>query len=103
MVSVIPDNVDVNRVELMENKLYLVGSSKLEHKMPVKKILQEYPLLYRENGSATRNAMESFINEKDNVMSYIFSTPLQLLTIIFIKKRSSRIQYSSSLFRGIIS
>jgi DNA-binding transcriptional LysR family regulator len=67
LVSVIPDNLKVNRIELMENKLYLVGGSRLMDRGTVKpqRIFSDYPLLYREQGSATRNAMETFIRKKN--------------------------------------
>ncbi len=65
LVSVIPDQLKTNRVQLLKNKLYLIGSPKLEKKKPIRKIFAEYPLLYREEGSATRNAMEEFIAEND--------------------------------------
>lgn len=63
MVSVLPKHLKVKRVELMENKLYLVGGTK--HEVSKKRNLQKYfeqlPLIYREEGSATRMAMEGFI------------------------------------------
>ena len=63
MVSVLPKHLKVKRVELMENKLYLVGGTK--HKLVKKRSLHKYfeqlPLIYREEGSATRMAMEGFI------------------------------------------
>lgn len=63
LVSVIPDQLNLNRVELMENRLYLVGGTKekFNSKVSKNKIFETYPMLYREEGSATRNAMESFI------------------------------------------
>ena len=63
MVSVLPDRMAVNTVPLMENKLFFVASSKLKFgKRPgMKKLLGELPLIYRESGSATRNAMEEFL------------------------------------------
>lgn len=63
LVSVIPDQLNLNRVELMENRLYLIGGTKdkFDRKVNRKKIFETYPMLYREDGSATRNAMESFI------------------------------------------
>lgn len=63
LVSVIPDQLNLDRVELMANKLYLVGGTKekFDRNVSVKKIFETYPMLYRENGSATRNAMENFI------------------------------------------
>ncbi len=65
LVSVIPEQLKTERVPLMPNKLYLIGSTKLEKKKPIRKIFEEYPLLYREEGSATRAAMENFIKKND--------------------------------------
>ncbi len=67
LVSVIPAQLNLERVELMENKLFLIGGtkSKFNNKVVSKKIFEEFPLLYREEGSATRNAMESFLSSKD--------------------------------------
>lgn len=66
LVSVIPDDMKVNRIELMQNKLYLVGGSRLMDRAKVKpeKIFSDHPLLFREQGSATRNAMETFIRKR---------------------------------------
>ena len=63
MVSVIPDQIKLDRVELMQNKLFLVGGQRYEFdgKPAGHKVLSELPLIYREKGSATRAAMESFI------------------------------------------
>lgn len=67
LVSVLPDQVKTNQLELLQNKLYLVGSTRLKNRKPKRrrKIFEEYPLLFRESGSATRNAMEGFIKEKN--------------------------------------
>lgn len=67
LVSVIPSQMNLERVELMENKLFLIGGtkSKFNKKVISKKIFEEYALLYREEGSATRNAMEAFLSSKD--------------------------------------
>lgn len=63
LVSVLPKKLKVEKVELMQNKLFFVGSTKLELKKGIskRKLFEELPLIYREQGSATRNAMESFI------------------------------------------
>ncbi|TDT41859.1 DNA-binding transcriptional LysR family regulator [Maribacter spongiicola] len=65
MVSVLPKKLNVDRVELMQNKLYLIaGKNGLANKkLSKKKIFEESALLYRETGSATRGAMENFIIE----------------------------------------
>lgn len=63
LVSTIPSGMNINRIELMSNKLYLVGGrqSKLEEKNITKKKFASLPMLYREKGSATRNIMEQYI------------------------------------------
>ena len=63
LVSVLPKKLKVDQVELMPNKLFFVASSALELKRSLtkKKLFEEFPLIYREQGSATRNAMEKFI------------------------------------------
>jgi DNA-binding transcriptional LysR family regulator len=64
---VLPDHLDLDTLPLMKNELYLVGSSDREKNRKGKKelIFSEEPLLYREQGSATRNAMENFIQGKN--------------------------------------
>lgn len=71
MVSVIPDGMKVNRIQLMQNKLYLVGGTRFKHdnKDMKKSIFTENRLIYRENGSATRMAMENFI-QKNKLPTY---------------------------------
>ena len=64
LVSVLPKKLKVKKVELMQNKLFFVASSRLELKqknLSRKKLFEELPLIYREPGSATRNTMETFI------------------------------------------
>jgi len=63
LVSVMPKKLKVNKIALMENKLFFVSSGKLGLKKSLskKKLFEETPLIYREHGSATRNAMETFI------------------------------------------
>lgn len=64
LVSVVPDHLKVSCVDLMENKLFLVGNTKSDMKPKIgKKIFEKLPLIYREQGSATRNAMEGFIKK----------------------------------------
>jgi DNA-binding transcriptional LysR family regulator len=66
LVSVLPKHLNVSRVELMENILYLVGNNskiELQGKTGLK-ALANSPLLFRENGSATRMAMENYLNSK---------------------------------------
>jgi DNA-binding transcriptional LysR family regulator len=68
LVSVLPKQIQLNKIELMPNHLYLVGNSAglNEKKEANKLVLESLPLIYREEGSATRNAMERFI-EKNKI------------------------------------
>jgi LysR family transcriptional regulator, low CO2-responsive transcriptional regulator len=63
LVSVMPEQLSVEKVELIQNKLYLVGNANpaLRSKFYDKSIFKSLPLIYREPGSGTRHAMEKFI------------------------------------------
>jgi len=62
LVSVIPEDLKTESLSLIKNKLYLVGSPSMTKKLsPKADAFEGHSLLYREKGSATRNAMESFI------------------------------------------
>lgn len=65
MMSVLPQNLQVDKIDLMPNKLYLVGNSDsgLVGDSINLKTLGKLPLIYREQGSATRQAMEEFIKK----------------------------------------
>lgn len=65
LVSVLPKNLKVDKVTLMENRLFFVASNdiKVKNNISKKKLFEETPLIYREQGSATRNAMESYISK----------------------------------------
>lgn len=55
MVSVVPDKLAVEEEVLIENKLYLVGNQDFRD--------EKKPLIYREEGSATRMAMEKYFEK----------------------------------------
>jgi len=63
LVSVLPKKLSIDKITLMSNQLFYVASSELTlaKKPNRKKLFEEFPLIYREDGSATRNAMENFI------------------------------------------
>lgn len=63
LVSVLPEKMQIEKEELMQNKLYLVGNTDLKFpkKMYDQKIVETVPLIYREQGSGTRYIMEKFI------------------------------------------
>ncbi|RDV11937.1 LysR family transcriptional regulator [Pontibacter diazotrophicus] len=67
LVSVLPENLQVDNIELMENKLHLVGNKEQEFKRQLheKSILETIPLIYREPGSGTRHIMEKFIKQNN--------------------------------------
>lgn len=70
LVSVLPQHLKINSVALMDNKLFLVGSAKLKMKSASdKSVFEDLPLIYREQGSATRTAMEEFI-KNNNLPAY---------------------------------
>ncbi len=63
LVSVIPESLKVEKIELMPNRLFLVGNTEnaLSAKVNKLSLLENIPLIFREPGSATRHAMENFI------------------------------------------
>ena len=56
LVSVLPENLNIEEEILLENKLYLVGHGK--------KFDKKLPLIYREKGSATRGAMDAYFKDE---------------------------------------
>jgi len=63
LVSVLPNKLNIEKIDLIQNKLFLIGntSRKFNKKEYGKEIFNELPLIYRENGSGTRLVMERFI------------------------------------------
>lgn len=70
LVSILPSSMQLEKLDLLENKLYLVcNQSQQFKKIPYSKTLfKELPLIYREAGSATRQAMEIFF-ERHHVLA----------------------------------
>ncbi|MBP7478261.1 MAG: hypothetical protein KA797_07045, partial [Chitinophagales bacterium] len=64
LVSILPKTLNIEKLDLLQNKLYLVGSAKSMWKKnaKTKDIFKDLPLIYREKGSGTRQAMEDFID-----------------------------------------
>jgi LysR family transcriptional regulator, low CO2-responsive transcriptional regulator len=67
LVSVLPKKLKVDKVLLMKNKLFFVANTDLVLRKGLsrKKLFEESSLIYREQGSATRNAMETFISKNN--------------------------------------
>ncbi|MEZ7504910.1 LysR family transcriptional regulator [Flavobacterium sp. Arc2] len=56
LVSQLPEKLNVEEESLVENKLYLIGNEKER--------MKNKSLIYREDGSATRMAMEKYFDDK---------------------------------------
>jgi DNA-binding transcriptional LysR family regulator len=66
LVSLLPKKLKVERIELLSNELYLIGNGKFKlSEIKSKSELRDHSLIYREPGSATRLAMEDFIDRKN--------------------------------------
>lgn len=63
LVSLLPENMEVDKIDLMENKLFLVGNKefKFSDTQNDKSIIENIPIIYREKGSGTRQVMEQFL------------------------------------------
>ncbi len=68
LVSVLPTSLLIEKTELMQNKLFLVSDNKQKFKSKRydKSIFEKIQLIYREQGSGTRQTMEKFI-QKNNL------------------------------------
>ncbi len=67
LVSLLPaPGIDLQNESLIQNRLYLVGNKSFSPGQSAnpKKLLEQLPLIFRENGSATRLVMEQFIEKK---------------------------------------
>ncbi|MBP6459850.1 MAG: LysR family transcriptional regulator [Crocinitomicaceae bacterium] len=62
MVSVLPEHLNIDNLELMQNKLFLVTgkSTNFSEKEYDISILNDIPIIYREPGSGTRFTMERY-------------------------------------------
>ena len=68
LVSVLPEKMQIEKIELLQNKLYVISNTtqKFNNKAYDKTIFDTLPLIYREQGSGTRQTMEKFI-QKNNL------------------------------------
>lgn len=69
LVSILPDHLNVEKIDLIRNKLFLVGNTekKFQKSQYTKEIFEELPLIFREKGSGTRQAMERFF-KRNNII-----------------------------------
>lgn len=63
LVSILPRTLNVEKLDLLQNKLFLVGNAEQKFKKSIysKQLFKDLPLIYREPGSGTRQTMEAFI------------------------------------------
>jgi DNA-binding transcriptional LysR family regulator len=65
LVSILPEKLAIEKVDLLQNKLFLIGKSGQKIKqIHTKDIFDQLPLIFREQGSGTRQTMENFIQRK---------------------------------------
>ncbi|MDO8995992.1 MAG: LysR family transcriptional regulator [Sediminibacterium sp.] len=57
LVSILPAGINIEKIDLLPNKLFLIGNTQ------TKLSIQDLPLIFREKGSGTRQAMEQFIQK----------------------------------------
>ena len=65
LVSVLPENIQIEKTSLLQNKLYVVSNPQqiFKKKLYDKNIFETLPLIFREQGSGTRQIMEKFIQQ----------------------------------------
>lgn len=67
LVSILPKTLNIEKLDLLQNKLYLVGGAKtkFEKAASIEEMFKGLPLIFREMGSGTRQTMESFIDRNN--------------------------------------
>ena len=66
LVSIQPERLNVESLELMPNRLFLVGNKEFEGTKKIKlRELNNHTFIYREKGSGTRQSMEYFLNTRE--------------------------------------
>ena len=64
LVSILPENIKVEELPLLENQLYMVGNKEIfEELTKNRRSLDSKPFIFREPGSGTRQMMEKFISK----------------------------------------
>lgn len=69
LVSILPTSLNVEKLDLLPNELYLVGKAeqKFNKVNNSKDLFKELPMIFREKGSGTRQTMENYI-QKNNLL-----------------------------------
>lgn len=63
LVSILPEQIQVQKFDLIENELFLVGNKTAGKVKNIEKSLDNLPFIFREEGSGTRQIMEKFIQK----------------------------------------
>jgi len=68
LVSFLPSTKKYEKLDLLQNKLFMVGNgtSSIKKTTSTKELFKDLPLIFREKGSGTRQAMELFL-EKNSI------------------------------------
>lgn len=74
LVSILPEKLKIEKLDLIQNKLYLVGNSEIKSRkhLQTKEIFEDIKLIYREKGSGTRLTMERFLKKNHINVSHKF-------------------------------
>ena len=67
LVSILPNSLNIESLDLLQNKLFLVGNMEKKYKKSELNydIFKEVPMIFREKGSGTREVMEVFIKQNN--------------------------------------
>ncbi|MDP3928479.1 MAG: LysR family transcriptional regulator [Bacteroidota bacterium] len=67
LVSILPEKTQVEKLTLLQNKLYLVGGEIPTAKKgaSTREVFKNLPIIFREKGSGTRQTMERFFEQKE--------------------------------------
>jgi DNA-binding transcriptional LysR family regulator len=73
LVSILPSTLNIEKLDLLQNKLFLVSDGKTKFKKGVDKseVFNDLPIIFREQGSGTRQTMERFIERNEILVSKI--------------------------------
>jgi DNA-binding transcriptional LysR family regulator len=84
LVSLLPENIAVQKIDLLENRLFLISGAheKLKKNLSVKEVFTHMPLIFREQGSGTRQTMERFMDRQ----KLSFSKKLELTSNEAVKQ-----------------
>ena len=61
LVSILPDDIQVEKFNLIPNELYLLGNKEVGPEIKIEEQLASTPFIFREKGSGTRQVMKKFI------------------------------------------